>query len=57
MEFVKQLLLQDGIKDLGVSKQSETEGAFSSKAMKNVLDASVVGTMVTSERIVQKSRI
>ena len=24
MEFVKQLLLQDGIKDLGVSKQSET---------------------------------
>ena len=26
---------QDGIKDFGVSKQSETEGAFSSKAVKN----------------------
>ena len=35
VEFVKQLLLQDGIKDLGVSKQSETEGAFSRKAVKN----------------------
>ena len=35
VEFVKQLLLQDGIKDLGASKQSETEGAFSSKAVKN----------------------
>ena len=35
MEFVKQQLLQDGIKDLAVSKQSETEGAFSSKAVKD----------------------
>ena len=35
VEFVKLLLLQDGIKDLGVSKQSEIEGAFSSKAVKN----------------------